>query len=48
MRVVLLGSNGQLGHDIRRAHEEAGHPFELTSLVRDRLDVAEPGAVVGV
>lgn len=45
MRVVLLGPNGQLGHDIRRTHEEAGAPFELVPLTRDRLDVAAPGAV---
>ncbi len=45
MRVVLLGPNGQLGHDIRRTHEEAGEPFELVPLARDRLDVAAPGAI---
>ncbi len=45
MRVVLLGPNGQLGHDIRRAHEDAGEPFELVPLARDRLDVAALGAV---
>lgn len=42
MRVLLLGPNGQLGHDIRRAHEEAGMPFELIPFGRDRLDVAAP------
>jgi dTDP-4-dehydrorhamnose reductase len=45
MRVLLLGPNGQLGRDIRRAHEEAGEPFELVPLGGDRLDVAAPGAV---
>lgn len=45
MRVLLLGPNGQLGYDIRRAHEETGTPFELVPLPRDRLDVATPGAV---
>ena len=45
MRVLLLGPNGQLGHDIRRAHEETREPFELVPLARDRLDVAAPGAV---
>lgn len=45
MRVLLLGPNGQLGHDIRRRHEEAGEPFNLVPLGRDRLDVAAPGAV---
>ncbi len=45
MRVALLGPNGQLGHDIRRAHEEVRVPFELIPLARDRLDVAAPGAV---
>ena len=45
MRVVLLGSNGQLGHDVRRACAEAGEPFELVPLARDRLDVSVAGAV---
>ena len=45
MRVLLLGSNGQLGHDILRAYENSGEPFELLPLARDRLDVAVPGAV---
>ena len=45
MRVLLLGPNGQLGHDILRAHEEAGVPFELVPVGRDRLDVAAPGGV---
>lgn len=40
MKVVLLGPDGQLGSDIRRAHEEAGSPFELISVPRQRLDVA--------
>ena len=45
MRVVLLGPNGQLGHDVRRVHAEAGEPFDLVSLGRDRLDVSVTGAV---
>ena len=44
-RVLLLGPNGQLGHDVIRAHVQAGEPFELCPLARDRLDVAAPGAV---
>lgn len=45
MRVLLLGGNGQLGSDIRSAHQEAGEPFELSLITRDRLDVAKPGMV---
>ena len=45
MKVLLLGPRGQLGHDLRRAHGEAGEPFELCPLARDALDVAAPGAV---
>ena len=44
-RVLLLGPNGQLGHDILRAHGKAGDPFDLLPLARGELDVAEPGAV---
>lgn len=45
MRVVLLGPNGQLGHDIRRAHAQAGEPFELVPVTRDQLDVADAEAL---
>ena len=45
MRVLLLGAGGQLGHDIRRAHGEAGEPFELLALGRGRLDLAAPDKV---
>ena len=44
-RVLLLGPNGQLGHDILRAHEKSGESFDLVPLDRGKLDVAEPGAV---
>ena len=44
-RVLLLGPNGQLGHDILRAHGKYGERFDLLPLARDKLDVAEPGAV---
>ena len=42
MRVVLLGPDGQLGSDIRRAHDEAGAPFGLLPVGRDNLDVTAP------
>ena len=42
MRVLLLGPRGQLGHDVRRAHEEAEGSFELSSLARGALDVSAP------
>jgi len=45
MKTLLLGPRGQLGHDIRHAHREAGEPFELYPLARDALDVAAPEAV---
>ena len=45
MRVLLLGPNGQLGHDLRLAHRKSGEPFGLRALGRDRLDLAEPEAV---
>ena len=43
--VLLLGPNGQLGHDILRAHGTFGEPFDLLPLARDALNVAQPGAV---
>lgn len=45
MRVLLLGPNGQLGHDLRLAHRKSGEPFGLQALGRDRLDLAEPEVV---
>ena len=45
LRVLLLGPGGQLGYDVRRAHAEAGEPFELLSLSRDKLSVAVPGMI---
>lgn len=45
MRVALLGPNGQLGHDIRLAHAQAGEPFDLAPITRDRLDVANGEAL---
>lgn len=44
-RVVLLGPNGQLGSDVRRAHAQNGEPFELLPIGRDRLDVAAAQAL---
>ena len=40
---MLLGPNGQLGHDIRQVHEGAGEPFQLLPVGRDRLDLTSPG-----
>ena len=44
-KVLLLGPNGQLGHDIRKAHADADAPFDLFTMGRDRLDVAESAAI---
>ena len=44
-KVLLLGPNGQLGHDIREAHSSAGAPFDLLAVGRDRLDVSQPEAI---
>ena len=44
-RVLLLGPGGQLGHDLRIAHARSGGDFVLSTLSRERLDFAVPGAV---
>jgi len=44
-RVLLLGPEGRLGHEVRRAHARAKATFELVPLGRGALDVAAPGAV---
>ena len=48
MKVILLGAKGQLGRDIARAHEQAGEPFTLLPLPRERLDLAAPEAAAQV
>ena len=40
MKVLLLGPNGQLGSDIRRAHERSGSGIELISVGREIVDVS--------
>jgi len=50
MKIVLLGPNGQLGHDFLVAHEAAGAPFEIVPMPRAQLDVADVsgiGAAIG-
>lgn len=41
MRVLLLGPNGQLGSDIRKANAVLPKPMDLVPLGRDRLDLAD-------
>ncbi len=41
MKIVLLGPNGQLGHDFQAAHEAAGVPFEIVPVPRAELDVSD-------
>ena len=45
LRALLLGPDGQLGHDVRRAHAESEETIDLIPLGRKKVDVAEPGAV---
>jgi dTDP-4-dehydrorhamnose reductase len=40
MKAVLLGSKGQLGHDILSAHARLG-TLEIQALTRDQLDVSD-------
>ena len=42
MRILLTGANGQLGQELAEILPEWGH--EVTALLRDELDVADPGA----
>ena len=45
MKALLLGPNGQLGHDVRRASEDAPNAVEPIPLDRAALDVSMPEAV---
>ena len=44
LKVLLLGPDGQLGQDIRRAHAAADGAFDLVPLPRKALDVADAGS----
>ena len=44
-RALLLGPNGQLGHDVVRTHARLGAPLDLVPLARDTLDVSAPETV---
>lgn len=41
MKILLLGSNGQLGSDILRVNAALEKPFEITAWTRGNLDVAD-------
>ena len=45
MKALLIGPNGQLGYDIRHAHNRQEISFELVSIARGTLNIAAPGAV---
>ena len=44
-RVLLLGGDGQLGRDIRRAHGEAGEPFTLLAPGRGEIELTDSAAL---
>jgi len=41
MKILLLGSNGQLGSDILRINQKNNYPLEITGLTRADLDVSD-------
>ena len=45
MKALLLGPNGQLGHDVRRAYNDAPNAVEPIPIDRAALDVSAPEAV---
>ena len=45
MKVLLIGPNGQLGHDIRCARNQREKSFELISIARNVLNIATSSAV---
>ena len=45
MRVLLLGPNGQLGHDLQAAHAAGPKGIEMIPFGRDRLDVSDPADI---
>ena len=47
-KAILLGPDGQLGRDVRRAHARFGNGIELIPLGRKSLDISARGAVESV
>lgn len=45
MKVLLLGPNGQLGHDIQQAHAADAKGIELIPFGRAQLDVSDPSKI---
>ena len=45
LKALLLGSEGQLGHDVRRAHAQSRKAVNLIPLARATLDLTAPGSV---
>ena len=45
MKALIIGPNGQLGHDIRRARNQREKSFELVSIARNVLNIATSCAV---
>ena len=44
-RAILLGPDGQLGRDVRRAHAETRDDIDLVPIARATLELTAPGAV---
>ena len=44
-RALLLGPDGQLGHDVRRANEASGDTVELVPVAREQLDLSLPWTI---
>lgn len=45
MKIVLLGSNGQLGSDILRINSKKKYPLEIIALTRKDLDVTDRASI---
>ena len=45
LRALLLGPNGQLGHDVRRVHAKSGDAVDLVPVARETLDLAAPETI---
>ncbi len=46
MKIILLGSNGQLGSDIVRLHQKQSKVFELMALSRKEIDLTQKEKVI--
>lgn len=48
MKILLIGSTGQLGTDLLRVNAVKSHPFDIVRVDRSQIDLAKTDLIIGV